>query len=148
MINTIKITSIITMVLLLIGLFFKTMHWPGAIVMLVCGTATGILLFITLLSGIPSKLSGGMEKLSVIVASLTLIAGLLAFLFKALHWPGADILIWTADIGILFSTITILIDGLLEKELRKLGLKIIAAFFALILLLIIILLKKVDWIIQ
>jgi hypothetical protein len=148
MINTIKITSIITMVLLLIGLCFKIMHWPGANVLLVCGTATGILLFITLLSGIPSKLSGGMEKLSVIVASLTLIAGLLAFLLKALHWPGADILIWTADIGILFSTITILIDGLLEKELRKLGLKIIAAFFALILLLIIILLKKVDWIIQ
>lgn len=124
------------------------MHWPGAMVLLVCGTATGILLFITLLSGIPSKLSGGMEKLSVIVASLTLIAGMLAILFKTIHWPGANILIWTADIGILISTITILIDGLLEKELQKMGLKIIAAFFAFILLLIIILLKKVDWIIQ
>jgi hypothetical protein len=148
MIKTIKITSIITMVLLLAGLIFKTMHWPGAIVLLACGTATGILLFITLLSGILSKLSGGMEKLSVIVASLTLIASLLVFLFKALHWPGANILIWTADTGILLSTITILIDGLLEKELRKLGLKMIAAFFAFILLLIILLLKKVDWIIQ
>lgn len=141
MIKTIKITSIITMVLLLIGLFFKTMHWPGANILLVCGTATGILLFLILLSGILSKLSGGMEKLSVIVASLTLIAGLVAFLFKTLHWPGAGILIWIADIGLLFSTIAFLIDGLLEKELRIIGLKFIAAFFALLLLLIIILVR-------
>jgi hypothetical protein len=70
-----------------------------------------------------------------------LIAAFLAFLFKTLHWPGAGILIWTADIGILFSSIALLIDGLLEKEPRKLGLKIIAAFFALFLLLIIILAK-------
>jgi hypothetical protein len=141
MIKTIKITSIITTVLLLIGLFFKTMHWPGANILLVCGTATGILLFLTLLSGIPSKLSGGMEKLSVIVASLTLIVGLVAFLFKTLHWPGAGILIWIADIGLLFSTIAFLIDGLLEKELRIMGLKFIAALFALLLLMIIILMR-------
>ena len=141
MIKTIKITLIITTVLLLIGLFFKTMHWPGANIMLLCGTAAGILFFVTLLSGIPSKLSGGMEKLSVIFASLTLIVGLVAFLFKTLHWPGAGILIWIADIGLLFSTIAFLIDGLLEKELRIMGLKFIAAFFALLLLMIIILMR-------
>ncbi|MBW6492301.1 MAG: hypothetical protein K0B15_14040 [Lentimicrobium sp.] len=91
------------------------MHWPGAEVLLICRTLSGILLFITLLAGIPSKLSGGIEKLSIIAASLTLIVGLSAFLFKALRWPGAEILVWIADIGILFSTITILIDGYREN---------------------------------
>lgn len=139
MIKTIKITLIITMALLLIGLIFKTIHWPGASILLLCGTATGIFFFLALLSGIPSKLSGGMEKLSVIVASLTLIVGLVALLFKTLHWPGAGILIWIADIGLLFSTIAFLLDGLLEKESRIMGLKFIAAFFAFLLLMIIIL---------
>jgi len=141
MIKTIRITSIISFVLLLIGLSFKTMHWPGANVLLTSGTAAGILLFIALLAGIPANLSGGMEKLSVIIASLTLIVALFAFLFKSLHWPGANILIRIADIGILFSAVTFLIDGLREKEARIMGLKIIAAFFALFLLLVIILAK-------
>jgi hypothetical protein len=139
MIKTIRITSIITFVMLLFGLLFKTMHWPGANVLLTCGTATGILLFIAILAGILPKLSGWMEKLSVIIASLTLIFALLALVFKSLHWPGANIFIWTADTGLFLSSIALLIDGLLEKESRILGLKIIAAFFALLFALIVIL---------
>jgi hypothetical protein len=141
MIKTIRITSIITFVMLLFGLLFKTMHWPGAHVLLTCGTATGILLFIAILAYILPKLSGWIEKLSFIIASLTIIFALLAFVCKTLHWPGANIFIWTADTGLLLSSIAFLIDGLLEKESGRLGLKIIAAFFALLLLLIIILSK-------
>jgi len=139
MIKTIRITSFITFVMLLFGLLFKTMHWPGANVLLTCGTVTGILLFIAILAGILPKLSGWIEKMSVIIASLTLIVALLAFVCKTLHWPGANIFIWTADTGLFLTSITFLIDGLLEKELRIMGLKFIAAFFALLLLLIIIL---------
>lgn len=141
MIKTIKITSIISAVILLTGLCFKTMHWPGANVLFVCGTATGIFVFVNILAAIPAKHSGVMEKAGVILASLTLIITLSAFLFKAMHWPGAEILVPVADIGILLSAITFLIDGLLEKESRKMGLKIIVAFFALLLLIISILIK-------
>lgn len=141
MIKTIKIASIITFVTLLFGLLFKTMHWPGANVLLTIGTITGILLFIAILAGILPKLSGGMEKLSVIIASLTLIVSFLALIFKALHWPGANILIWIADTGLLLSSVSSLIDGLLEKESRIMGLKFIAAFFVLLLLLIAILVR-------
>jgi hypothetical protein len=65
MIKTIRITSIITFVMLLFGLLFKTMHWPGAHVLLTCGTATGILLFIAILAGILPKLSGGFFRTPV-----------------------------------------------------------------------------------
>lgn len=141
MIKTIKITSIIAAVLLLIGVLFKTMHWPGANVLMSCGALTGILLFITLLAGIPSKVSGWPERLSVVVASLTMIAALAAFTFKAQHWPGANILVRIADAGLFISAIAFLVAGLKEKEARILGLKIIAALFALLLLLVAVLMR-------
>lgn len=141
MIKSIKVTSIIAAILLLVGSYFKTMHWPGANVLMIVGTITGILTFISLVVIIQPKLSGKLEKFSVIVASLALIVALLSFLFKTMHWQGAAILIWAADIGILLAAVTLLIDGLFEKENEKWSLKIIAAFFAIFLLLIIMLVK-------
>lgn len=139
--KSIKITSIIAAVLLLVGSYFKIMHWPGAHVLMIVGTITGILMFISLLVFIQSKLPGRLEKFSVIVASLTLMVALTAFLFKTMHWQGAAILIWAADIGILLSSVILLIDAFFEKDNGKWSLKIIAAFFAIFLLLIIMLVK-------
>ena len=97
------------------------------------------MLFITLLAVIVPKLSGGLEKLSVIIASLTFIVALLALVCKTLHWPGANIFIWTADIGLFISSTAFLVDGLLEKESRIMGIKIVMAFFTLLFALIVIL---------
>lgn len=141
MIKIIKVTSIIAAVLLLVGSYFKTMHWPGANVLMIVGAISGILMFISLIAILQSKLSGKLEKFGVIIASLTLIVALTAFLFKTLHWPGAAILIWAADIGILLAAAVLLINGLFERENEKWSLKIIAAFFAVFLLLIIMLVK-------
>lgn len=141
MIKSIKVTSIIAAVLLLVGSYFKTMHWPGANVLMIVGAITGIFMFISLVAIIQSKLSGRLEKFSVIIASLALIVALLSFLFKTMHWQGAAILIWAADISILLAAVTLLTDGLFEKENEKWSLKIIAAFFAIFLLLIIMLVK-------
>ena len=141
MIKSIKVTSILAAVLLLVGTYFKTMHWPGANILMMFGTLTGILMFISLLAVVLPKLSGKLEKFSVTIASISLIIALLSFLFKTWHWPGAAILIWVADIGILLAAVTLLIDGLFEKEAGKWSLKIIAAFFAIFLLLVIILVK-------
>ena len=124
-------------VLLLVATYFKTMHWPGANVLLTVGGVAGILVFVILAATFQSKLTGKLEKVSVNVAALTLIVSFLAFLFKVLHWPGAAKLIWAADIGILLSAIVLLIDGYFEQKHDKWALKIIAAFFAILLLLII-----------
>lgn len=141
MVKSIKITSIFAAVLLLVGLYFKTMHWPGANVLMAIGAIAGVLLFVALAYVVQSKLSGTLEKSSIFIASLTMIVALLAFLFMTMHWPGATKLTWVADIGILISAFVLLIDGLFEKESGKWGLKIIAAFFAILLLLVIMLVK-------
>ena len=52
--KTIKITSVIATILLLVGTYFKTLHWPGANVMLIIGAAAGVLLFVYFVYRIPS----------------------------------------------------------------------------------------------
>jgi hypothetical protein len=139
MTKTIKITSIVAAILLIVGTLFKLSHWPGANVLIVIGAATGILLFLLIISAYFGKLAKGYEQFTGIFASLVLIVSLLAFMFKMMHWPGAAILIWIADIGILFAGAFFLVDGAREKEAARSVLKIIAGFFILLLSLVIIL---------
>ncbi len=139
MTKIIKINALVATILLLIGTFFKTSHWPGANVFLIVGSAAGILLFILLITSFLGKLSTGFEQFNGIFASLALIVALLAFMFKVMHWPGAGTLVWIADIGILLTGIFFLIDGLQEKDPAKWSLKFIAAFFILLLVLVLVL---------
>jgi hypothetical protein len=139
MTKIIKINAIVAAVLLLIGTFFKTSHWPGANIILSVDIAAGILLAILLIASFSDKLSNGFERFNGIIASIALIVGLLAFIFKLLHWPGAGQLIWVADISILLAGVSFLIDGLLEKDIPKVRIKLIAGFFILFLGLVIVL---------
>ena len=141
MTKIIKINALVAPVLLLMGTYFKTSHWPGANTLLIVGSAAGILLFILLITSFFSKLFTGFERFNSIFASLALIIALLAFMFQVMHWPGAGKLIWIADIGILLTGTFFLIDGLREKDPAKWSLKFIVVFFILLLLLVIVLSK-------
>jgi hypothetical protein len=139
MTKTIKISAFVAAILLLIGTFFKISHWPGANVILSVATAAGILCFLLIIAAYLKKLTTGFEQFNGIFASLVVIIGLLTFTFKILHWPGAGILVWIADIGILLSAVSFLIDGFQDKDEYKSSLKIIAGFFILLLALVIVL---------
>lgn len=141
MIKTIKISAFIAALLFLIGTFFKTSHWPGASVLLVVGTVAGLLSFVAIISLLLGNLTSGFEQFNGISASLVLILSFFAFLFKSLHWPGAAKLIWIADIGILFSAVFFLVDGLREKDRLKYAFKLITGFFILLLALAIFLVR-------
>ncbi|MBU2652384.1 MAG: hypothetical protein KKA81_15760 [Bacteroidetes bacterium] len=135
----IKIFAFIAPVLLLLGAFFKTNHWPGANILIAVGALASILLFILMISSFLGKLATGFERFNGIFVSLALIVSLLALMFKVMHWPGAATVIWFADIGILLSGIFLLIDALLEKDLAKWRLKIIAMFFVIFVFLMVVL---------
>ena len=139
MTKAIKISSVIALILLLVGTLFKTRHWPGANIMEIAGAAAAIVLFILILASVPVRLKTIYEKISVFVASLTLIVGFLAFVFKLMHLAGAAWLIGIADTGVMLTAIFFLADGLMEKDQVRSGLKIIASFLALFLLLVIVL---------
>ena len=139
MTKTTKIIAFIAAVLILTGTLFKTNHWPGANIILTGGLAMGIILFISLVVVFMKKLVTGLEQFNGIFSSIIIIIAMLAFIFKLLHWPGAEKLVWVADAGILFASVSFLIDGLRDEDKYASSLKIIAGFFILILALVIVL---------
>jgi hypothetical protein len=137
MTRIIKITTVAAAFLLLLGSYFKINHWWGADVALISGAASSMVTLLLLIYTIPSKLQKGTEQLGAIVTSVTLMLGMLALVFKFLHWPGAAKLIWATDLGIIISAIVWLLDLIREKDEAKVKLKVITFFFILTLILII-----------
>lgn len=88
-----NITGVLTVILTLLGSIFKTMHWPGAGVMIVSGGALFSLLFLPLLIAIKFRDDNSLKDKIVFSFGLLLGMGLSAgFLFKIMHWPGANVL--------------------------------------------------------
>lgn len=75
--------------LLLAGTIFKLMHWPGANIMVLLGTAILVLFYLPMILTHKVKESPRDEALLHILGFLGLAATTVGVLFKVLHWPGA-----------------------------------------------------------
>lgn len=98
--NTLIKSGLVSVVLTLLGLLFKIMHWPGASIMFVLGVGIFGLLFIPLL--IVLKFKDEVETIDKWVLSIGLGLGMIAsvgVLFKVMHWPGASLLIFSSLIA-------------------------------------------------
>ena len=87
----------------LLGSFLKVMHWPGASVSIILGIGTFCLLFLPLM--IVLKFRDEVTPTDKLVQSLGLLAGMTAsmgFLFKIMHWPFANILMFSGLAGFTF----------------------------------------------
>ncbi len=79
--------------LLLVGMIFKFLHWPGAAACLVLGVVLLSLVFLPLMFTL--KVREQREKSDKIVAAAGTLAGILmslGVLFKVMHWPGANVM--------------------------------------------------------
>lgn len=141
MIKTIKISTLISTILLMSGIIFKSQHLMGAHAIFITGVAVAVFSAILIISFYAGKLPLSFERFNIIFSALVIIIVLLAFLFKIMHWPGAAKLIWVSDLVIAICALLFLIDGLREKDTEKSVLKIIGMFFILFLLLLIMLMK-------
>jgi serine phosphatase RsbU (regulator of sigma subunit) len=81
------------LILFVLGVLFKYMHWPAAGVLMVFSV------FILALGYLPLNLirkrretSSGLKIIYLVARFITLFLLLLAFLFKVMHWPGAGLL--------------------------------------------------------
>jgi hypothetical protein len=87
------------LVLATVGIFFKTMQWAGASIMLILAFAG---LFVSLFTALsPENKSQGMspaENASMLVTFSLLILGTA---FRMQHWPGANVLMVLATVAIL-----------------------------------------------
>lgn len=95
--RTLKISGIITILLVILGVTFKSMHWPGAGILIVLGLVSFSLVFIPL--NIILKYKDDQEKSNRLIMTLGLLTASTAsigVLFKIMHWPSANILIFSS----------------------------------------------------
>jgi hypothetical protein len=79
------------------GSLFKTMYWPGASVLLTLGIGTFSLIFLPLLFIIKAReAKAASDKFVVAIGSVVGTMFSLAILFIVQHWPGANILLFSA----------------------------------------------------
>lgn len=122
--KTVKVLGIITSTLMITGLFFKTMHWPGASIMVALGTLillagfTPFALFSLRRDDNLNVFSG--KFLAYMAGFICLTETGLAMLFKFNHWPGGStltVISWILVIFVLFPLIFIHIHKYSEKKL-------------------------------
>lgn len=100
--QTTKLFGIISSLLILVGVIFKTQHWPGAGVILMLGIVAfaaiyAILLFIDRQKSLKSSIA----KTSNLFVLLAMVLISLGFLFKMQHWPGAGVIIYVSNVALL-----------------------------------------------
>lgn len=84
-----------TTALLLAGILFKAMHWPGAAIMLVLGNFSLVCGYIPVLLIQKLKESSGKEKYLSVAGFIGLAVFATGITFKIMHWPTANILFWS-----------------------------------------------------
>jgi hypothetical protein len=95
--RTLKISGIISIILIVLGVTFKSMHWYGASVMVVLGLAFFSLVFIPL--NIALKFVDDKTKSNRIIMTVGLLTASMAsigVLFKLMHWPYASVLMFSS----------------------------------------------------
>lgn len=76
----------------LMGALFKTMHWNGANIMLICGLSSLSLAHI--IKAIFLNTAQGKAKLAHLLLNVGIGILLLGVLYQLMHWPGANIILY------------------------------------------------------
>ncbi len=103
MIRTMKITGLLTVVFTILGAIFKTLHLPGAGVMIILGGFLFSVIFLPLLIAI--KLRDEESRTDKYVLSFGFLLAIflaVGLIFKLMHWPGATILMLSGTVGLTF----------------------------------------------
>lgn len=88
--NTQRMLNALTYAVIILGLFFKFQHWPGANMMLLASFA---IFFVSATRyAIAGPQESGMSTMLHYLLSGMLMVFIAAGLFKVLHWPGGNVL--------------------------------------------------------
>ncbi|HRP59948.1 MAG TPA: hypothetical protein PK833_06625 [Vicingus sp.] len=91
--NTVKISGTISAILIIIGAIFKTMHWPGAGMMVVLGGLFFSLVFLPLMIVLKFKDDESKtDKWVFAFGFLMAMGAATGIVFKVMHWPYANFL--------------------------------------------------------
>jgi len=98
--NTVKISGTISAILIIIGAIFKTMHWPGAGMMVVLGGLFFSLVFLPLMIVLKFKDDESKtDKWVFAFGFLMAMGAATGIVFKVMHWPYANFLMrWSVTL--------------------------------------------------
>jgi hypothetical protein len=120
--------GVISVILFIVGVFMKVSHLKFASIVLSVAVL-GLLAFFIFYMLIGLKpLTTGIGKSAGAAGGIMMCLILVAFLFKTQHWPGAGILLWLSQIGLLVTSILLIIDSIVEKDQEKQSIKTLFAF--------------------
>jgi len=131
------LTGISSTILLLVGVLMKSLHWPGAGVVITVAAATFALGYAVLFFLDKNKTAqNSYEKFANFMIMLAMIVVAVSFMFKAQHWPGAGVGIYAAHILLLALIPILFVQGSREKDpVKKLHIEssvVIVAFITAI----------------
>lgn len=104
---------------LLAGTFFKLMHWPGANIMIVLGAALLVLGYYPLLLYYKLREAPGNESLLHLSGYLGMTLTTVGVLFKIMHWPSANVLLWSGLGAIAFVYIPLYFYNKYKSSVNK-----------------------------
>ncbi len=87
------ISGVASAAIMVSGILFKLMHWPGTGALLTVAILTASLIFLPLMFTLKAK--ENQNKKNTLITGLATLSGItigLGVLFKIMHWPGANVL--------------------------------------------------------
>lgn len=113
--STSKLIGFIGFIIFFAGIFFKQFHLVGAGVLIVLGSAFGIVYFASHLFSKKKSEYKTCEKVRGTMASIAMIVFFVSFTFKMQHWSGSGILLGISMLSFLFYMIP-LIKSILTND--------------------------------
>ncbi|NPD47272.1 hypothetical protein [Lentimicrobium sp. S6] len=119
--------------LMLIGVLFNSLHYPGADILILVSGVLGILYFILSVFSVDSTTSTPCAKIAEYFIPITMIVFLTSFVFKVLHWPGGSVLVSISTWMFILSSLLLLLSILMNKDKQFISLnKVVFAIIYLI----------------
>ena len=128
------IIGVVSSFLMLIGVAFKTQHWPGSgIVMTIAAALFAFGYAVLLLLDKNAVAQNNFQKTVNVMTMVTMMIIMVSFLFKAQHWPGAGVGIFVGHLLLLIMIPLLFMQGSKESDpVKKLNLNNIAILFVLL----------------
>ena len=123
--------GLIAALIIIMGSIFKKLHWPGAGILLTVGVLMTVLGFLPLYFRTSYReLAEKKNPIYGIVGYITLALLLLGALFKIMHWPGANIAIYTSTGFLLIGFVPLYVVNIFQKSGKE---KIILPYIVMVL---------------